>query len=81
MYDLPYPVIVKPVRGSGSEGLQLVNGFVGMLDALDDLLSIYSVVLVEEILEGEEGTVTLVPDPRGSLWHCRSCSDLTRFPE
>ena len=42
VYDLPYPVIVKPVRGSGSEGVQLVNGFVGMLDGLDHLLNIYS---------------------------------------
>ena len=66
-YDLPYPVIVKPVRGRGSEGVQLVNGFVGMLDGLDDLLNIYSVVLVEELLEGEEGTVTLVPDSQGNF--------------
>ncbi|PUU78791.1 hypothetical protein B9Z19DRAFT_1126041 [Tuber borchii] len=56
VYDLPYPIILKPVRGRGSEGVQLVNGFVGMLDALDDLLNIYSVVLVEELLKGEEGT-------------------------
>jgi len=67
VYDLPYPVIVKPVRGRGSEGVQLVNGFVGMLDALDDLLNIYGVVLVEELLEGEEGTVTLVPDGQGNF--------------
>jgi len=38
-----------------------------MLDALDDLFNTYGVVLVEEFLEGEEGTVTLVPDGQGKF--------------
>ncbi|PUU78789.1 hypothetical protein B9Z19DRAFT_1193069 [Tuber borchii] len=67
VYDLPCPVILKPVRGSGSEGVQLVNGFVSMLDALANLLNIDSVILVEELLEAEEGTVTLVPDGQGNF--------------
>jgi len=67
VYDLPYPVIVKPVRGRGSEGVQLITGFVDMLDTLDDLFKIYGIVLVEEFLEGEEGTVTLMPDGQGKF--------------
>ncbi|CAZ84261.1 unnamed protein product [Tuber melanosporum] len=65
IYDLPYPVIVKPVRGRGSEGVQLIDGFVSMLDTLDDLFKTYDVLLIEEFLEGEEGTVTVVPDGQG----------------
>ncbi|PUU78801.1 hypothetical protein B9Z19DRAFT_1126055 [Tuber borchii] len=63
----PYPVILKPVRGIGREEVQLVNSFARVLDALDDLLNIYSVVLVEELLEGEEGTIMLVPDSQGNF--------------
>ncbi|KAG0643013.1 hypothetical protein HOY80DRAFT_948184 [Tuber brumale] len=67
VYDLPYPVIVKPVRGRGSEGVELIDGFVGMLDTLDDLFKTYNVLLIEEFLEGEEGTVTVVPDGQGKF--------------
>ncbi|PUU75235.1 hypothetical protein B9Z19DRAFT_1090792 [Tuber borchii] len=67
VYDLPYPIIVKPLDGRGSEGAQLINGFVGMLDNLDEIFRIYSVVPVEEFLESEESTVTLMPDGQGKF--------------
>ncbi|PUU78803.1 hypothetical protein B9Z19DRAFT_1126057 [Tuber borchii] len=50
----------------GSEGVQLVNGFVGMLDALDELLNVNIFVHLEELLEGRK-TVTLVPDGQGNF--------------
>ncbi|PWW75941.1 glutathione synthetase ATP-binding domain-like protein [Tuber magnatum] len=67
IYDLPYPVIVKPTRGRGSEGVKLIDGFVSMLDTLDELFETHNVVLIEEFLEGEEGTVTVVPDGQGKF--------------
>ncbi|RPB01316.1 glutathione synthetase ATP-binding domain-like protein [Choiromyces venosus 120613-1] len=63
VYDLPYPVMLKPVRGRGSEDVELIDGFVAMLDRLDALFEKYGFVLIEEFLEGEEGTVTICPDP------------------
>lgn len=44
VYDFPYPVIVKPVRGRGGEGAQLINGFVGMLDTLASLETVFLVL-------------------------------------
>ena len=44
VYDFPYPVIVKPVRGRGSEGAPLINGFVGMLDAVASFDTVFSVL-------------------------------------
>ncbi|CUS12122.1 unnamed protein product [Tuber aestivum] len=67
IYDLPYPVVVKPVRGRGSEAVKLINGFVCMLDTLDEFFETFDVVLIEEFLEGEEGTVTVMPDGQGKF--------------
>ncbi|PUU78796.1 hypothetical protein B9Z19DRAFT_1126047 [Tuber borchii] len=38
-----------------------------MLHARDDLVNIYSVVIVEARLGGDEGTMTLVPDGQGNF--------------
>ncbi|PUU78806.1 hypothetical protein B9Z19DRAFT_1193072 [Tuber borchii] len=38
-----------------------------MLDALDELLGIYSAVLIEELLEGEKGSLTLMVDGQGNF--------------
>ncbi|KAG0637466.1 hypothetical protein HOY80DRAFT_1083758 [Tuber brumale] len=67
IYDLPYPTVAKPARGRGSEGVELIDGFVGMLDTLDDLFKTFNVI--EEFLEGEDGTMTIVPDGQGNGGH------------
>jgi D-alanine-D-alanine ligase-like ATP-grasp enzyme len=62
LMDLPYPVIVKPARGRGSQGVKLCLNLVAALDAVDELVAGHGgVVVIEEFLEGEEGTVTVLP--------------------
>jgi D-alanine-D-alanine ligase-like ATP-grasp enzyme len=71
--DLSFPLIVKPVRGRGSEGVQRVSDLDALVDTLSVLGTTETVVdgesfrqfgsrfLVEEYLPGEEITVGVFP--------------------
>jgi len=58
------PVIVKPVRGRGSQGVSLARDMAQVHAAVEALISsgaFGDTVMVEEFLDGEEVTVTLMP--------------------
>jgi hypothetical protein len=62
--DLAFPVIVKPVRGRGSQGVTLVDDMPALLAAATALLAAATfgdLLMVEEYLAGEEMTVTVMP--------------------
>ena len=61
---LDFPLIVKPVRGRGSQGVTLVDDFAGLHYAVETLIAAATfgdIVMVEEYLDGEEMTVTVMP--------------------
>ena len=61
---LRVPAIVKPVRGRGSQGVTLVRDMAGLRRAAEDLLDegrFGDTLMVEEYLDGEEVTVTVMP--------------------
>jgi biotin carboxylase len=63
---LSFPLIVKPVRGRGSQGVTLVADIAALREAAADLLekaTFGDMLMVEEYLEGEEVTIT----PGGEL--------------
>jgi hypothetical protein len=69
--DLASPVIVKPVRGRGSQGVTLVDDLPALVAAAGELLAAATfgdLLMVEEYLAGEEMTVTVMPpdSPRPS---------------
>lgn len=58
---LQYPVIAKPVRGRGSHGVKLCQNQDDLQSHLQMLMRESPVVIVEEYLSGQEGTVTVMP--------------------
>jgi len=59
---LRFPLIVKPVRGRGSEGVQLVGSLPQLISAGQKLLSEHGqTFILEEYLSGDEITVTVMP--------------------
>lgn len=63
-HGLPFPLIVKPVRGRGSQGVTLVQDLAMLQVAARSLLdraTFGNVLMIEEYLDGEEMTVTVMP--------------------
>jgi hypothetical protein len=61
---LSYPVIIKPVRGRGSQGVTLANDPAALRAAARQLLEAATfgdMLMVEKYLDGEEMTVTVMP--------------------
>lgn len=61
---LGLPAIVKPVRGRGSQGVTRVRDMAGLRHAAEKLLDegrFGDTLMVEEFLDGEEVTVTVMP--------------------
>jgi len=62
--SLSFPLIVKPVRGRGSQGVTLVDDVDALQRAAAQLIAAASfgdTLMVEEYLDGEEMTVTVMP--------------------
>lgn len=62
--SLAYPMIVKPIRGRGSQGVSLVNSPTELNVKLKDIFAngeFGSAVYIEQYLPGEELTVTVMP--------------------
>lgn len=62
--DVGFPVVVKPIRGRGSQGVSLVNNKKELDNALRELFDdgkYGSLVYVERFLSGQEITVTVMP--------------------
>jgi len=61
---LPFPLVVKPIRGRGSQGVKLVVTEKELLNSLEDMFeaAIFGdKVYVEEFLAGEEITISVMP--------------------
>ena len=61
---MSFPMIVKPVRGRGSQGVTLVKTIDALQDAAAALIraaTFGDMLMVEEFLNGDEMTVTIMP--------------------
>jgi D-alanine-D-alanine ligase len=61
---LPFPLIVKPVRGRGSQGVTLVQDHAALLLAARELVASQRFgdeLIIEQFLDGTEMTVTVMP--------------------
>lgn len=61
---MAFPMIVKPVRGRGSQGVTLVHTLAELRDAAAALIAAATfgdMLMVEEFLGGDEMTVTIMP--------------------
>lgn len=68
---LAFPMIVKPVRGRGSQGVSLVKDHAALMAALTSLFdsgAFGSLAIVEEYLPGEELTVTVMNRAESGAW-------------
>lgn len=62
--NFPYPVVAKPIRGRGSQGVYLVEHAEALNALLKDMFTeglFGDVLYVEEYLSGEELTITVMP--------------------
>lgn len=58
---LPYPVVAKPIRGRGSHGVKVCRTPEELAAHAKGLADEDAAVMLEEFLQGEEGTVTVMP--------------------
>lgn len=61
---LEFPLVVKPIRGRGSQGVSLVSDWDSLNQAIDSLFEsalFGNRVMVEQCLGGEELTITVLP--------------------
>lgn len=58
---IKYPLVAKPVRGRGSHGVKVCHFESELFAHLEGLLAESPVVILEEYLPGQEGTVTVMP--------------------
>ncbi|KAI9155012.1 D-alanine-D-alanine ligase [Paramyrothecium foliicola] len=58
---LSFPVVGKPLRGRGSQGVKVCSSLEELTKHAEQLLVDSSAMLVEEYLSGEEATVTVMP--------------------
>ncbi|KAK5937662.1 hypothetical protein PMZ80_010283 [Knufia obscura] len=58
---LKIPIVAKPLRGRGSQGVFYCENVNRLVRHVEYLLEDYSTVMLEEYLSGEEGTVTVLP--------------------
>ena len=58
---LHFPIVGKPIRGRGSQGVKVCHSFEELHDHFDVLSKDSPVAMLEEYLPGEEATVTVMP--------------------
>ncbi|KAK4237480.1 hypothetical protein C8A03DRAFT_44651 [Achaetomium macrosporum] len=62
--QLPYPVVVKPIRGRGSHGVRVCHNIDDLVQHAPTLFKESGpamAIMVEEFLAGEEATITVMP--------------------
>jgi biotin carboxylase len=59
--DIPYPDVAKPIRGRGSFGVKICHNPSDLLAHTKELSDNSMAFIVEEFLQGEEVTVTVMP--------------------
>jgi len=64
--NLQFPIVAKPCRGRGSAGVKLCKKAAELAQHVESLYADSSVVMLEEFLRGEEGTVTVIPPSRSN---------------
>ncbi|KAI1476107.1 glutathione synthetase ATP-binding domain-like protein [Daldinia eschscholtzii] len=75
---VPFPIVAKPVRGRGSQGVKVCYSYSELVTHVQKLLANSSSIILEEFLEGEEITITVMPptEPGSKYW---SLPVVTRF--
>ena len=58
---LPYPIVAKPIRGRGSQGVKVCYSSEELAAHAQTLLTNSSSLMLEEFLQGEEITITVMP--------------------
>lgn len=59
--ELPFPVVAKPIRGRGSHGVKVCRNPEELAAHAKSLADEDAAVMLEEFLQGEEATVTVMP--------------------
>lgn len=59
--DLPYPIVAKPIRGRGSHGVKVCRSPEELAAHAKSLADEDAAAMLEEFLQGEEATVTVMP--------------------
>ena len=78
VFGLTYPIVGKPIRGRGSHGVRVCHTEPELCAHLELLLKESPLVMVEEFLAGEEGTVTVMP-PSKEFLHYNALPIVVRF--
>ncbi|KAI0387221.1 glutathione synthetase ATP-binding domain-like protein [Hypomontagnella monticulosa] len=76
--DVPYPIVAKPIRGRGSQGVKVCYSSDELTAHAQALLASSSSIILEEFLEGEEITITIMPPTESKLEYW-SLPVVTRF--
>ena len=76
--NLPFPIVAKPVRGRGSQGVKVCFSLDELDDHLQSLFRYSPTVMLEEYLSGEEATITVMP-PVADMSNYRALPVVTRF--
>lgn len=63
--SLPFPVVGKPIRGRGSHGVKVCHSLQELTTHAEALFKESPSIMVEEFLQGEEATVTIMPPGEG----------------
>lgn len=75
---LPFPVVIKPVRGRGSHGVKVCYSEAELLSHSETLLKEAPSIIAEEFLAGEEATVSVMP-PSADIQKYWAMPIVTRF--
>ncbi|KAI1078917.1 glutathione synthetase ATP-binding domain-like protein, partial [Whalleya microplaca] len=59
--DLSFPVVAKPIRGRGSQGVRVCHSLDELVLHAQELFRDSSSIMLEEFLSGEEITITVMP--------------------
>jgi D-alanine-D-alanine ligase-like ATP-grasp enzyme len=67
---LPFPLVSKPVRGRGSHGVKVCKTKEILSKHIQALFAESPIVMLEEFLQGEEATITVLPpsEERRDYW-------------
>lgn len=76
--NLDFPIVAKPCRGRGSAGVKLCKTAAELAQHVESLYQDSSVVMLEEFLNGEEATITVMP-PSSSARDYWALPVVTRF--
>lgn len=62
--NLPFPIVGKPIRGRGSQGVKLCYNYDELKNHIYTLSQDSTIIMLEKYLSGEEVTITIMPPSR-----------------